>query len=431
MKKITTTVAMIFMVMLSVAQVPNYVDTTALRGWYPFNGDANDYSTYGNNGTATGVTSATDRFGTANSAYNFNGSSKIQLNKVAPLWTLPGHSISVWINKNSTNNGVIFTNYSGLRSGSTLYDATYFELTSDPKWFSNFGNFGPPNNYSGTGSTSFTPGTWYHLVFVRGYPTTAYSYRLYVDGKLVNDGGVGNSPDQVAAAQYNCIGARNASASTPQTPSLDGKLDDMGFWQRILSSCEIFDLYYGSKNGVIATQPANANVVQGATAQFTVASRLGANFQWEQNSGAGWTTLSNAGQYTGVNTNTLSVSNTNLALNNNQLFRCRISLGNGGPASGDTCTVVTNQVTLTVTTTSGIQDVNSESAFRIYPNPVKGWLFVETDKAAAFTIKNIMGQTVLTTEMEGSGKIDVSSIAPGVYFISNPKCPLVNKFVKE
>ncbi len=44
-----------------------------LVAYYPFNGNANDASGNGNNGTVYGATLTTDRFGNANRAYGFNG----------------------------------------------------------------------------------------------------------------------------------------------------------------------------------------------------------------------------------------------------------------------------------------------------------------------------------------------------------------------
>ena len=55
------------------AQVPSYVPTNGLVGYWPFNGNANDESGNGNNGTVNGATLTTDRFGVANKAYNFDG----------------------------------------------------------------------------------------------------------------------------------------------------------------------------------------------------------------------------------------------------------------------------------------------------------------------------------------------------------------------
>jgi len=43
------------------AQVPSYVDTNGLVGWWPFDGNANDISGNGNNGLVYGSTLTTDR----------------------------------------------------------------------------------------------------------------------------------------------------------------------------------------------------------------------------------------------------------------------------------------------------------------------------------------------------------------------------------
>lgn len=54
------------------SQVPAYVPTNGLCGWWPFTGNANDLSVNGNNGTVYGATLASDRNANLNSAYSFN-----------------------------------------------------------------------------------------------------------------------------------------------------------------------------------------------------------------------------------------------------------------------------------------------------------------------------------------------------------------------
>jgi hypothetical protein len=46
---------------------------SGLVAYYPFNGNANDESVYSNHGTVNGATLTTDRFGSANQAYQFDG----------------------------------------------------------------------------------------------------------------------------------------------------------------------------------------------------------------------------------------------------------------------------------------------------------------------------------------------------------------------
>jgi len=53
-----------------IAQVPSYVPSNGLVGYWPFNGNANDQSGNANNGTVNGATLTADRFGNTNSAYS-------------------------------------------------------------------------------------------------------------------------------------------------------------------------------------------------------------------------------------------------------------------------------------------------------------------------------------------------------------------------
>lgn len=75
MKKITLVLLMAITTQMLLAQVPSYVPTNGLVGYWPFNGNANDESGNGNNGTVNGTTVVTDKNGNLNSAYSFDGTS--------------------------------------------------------------------------------------------------------------------------------------------------------------------------------------------------------------------------------------------------------------------------------------------------------------------------------------------------------------------
>jgi hypothetical protein len=99
MKKLLT-LLLLFLCISASAQVPAYVPTNGLVGWWPFNGNANDESGNGNNGTVNGAILTTDRFGNANNAYSFSNSNYI----VVPennIFETNSHTISFWINPNS------------------------------------------------------------------------------------------------------------------------------------------------------------------------------------------------------------------------------------------------------------------------------------------------------------------------------------------
>ena len=68
-----TITATLGMYAVTKAQVPNYVPTDGLVGWWPFNGNANDESGNGHDGVVNGATLTEDRFGSANAAFDFNG----------------------------------------------------------------------------------------------------------------------------------------------------------------------------------------------------------------------------------------------------------------------------------------------------------------------------------------------------------------------
>jgi hypothetical protein len=69
-----TAIATLGITAASTAQnVPSYVPTDGLLGWWPFNGNANDESGNGNNGSVMEATLTADRFGNANSSYSFDG----------------------------------------------------------------------------------------------------------------------------------------------------------------------------------------------------------------------------------------------------------------------------------------------------------------------------------------------------------------------
>lgn len=87
------------------AQPPSYVPTNGLVGWWPFNGNANDESGNGNNGTVNGATLTQDRIGTNSSAYNFDGGDWIQIN-YSPNFEFGAGSftLSSWSKKDGGNN---------------------------------------------------------------------------------------------------------------------------------------------------------------------------------------------------------------------------------------------------------------------------------------------------------------------------------------
>ena len=81
MKKLTRTIgALLACFCLTNYALAQEVDLeSGLLAYYPFNGNANDESGNGNNGTVNGAALAADRFGEAGKAYSFDGEDHIKI----------------------------------------------------------------------------------------------------------------------------------------------------------------------------------------------------------------------------------------------------------------------------------------------------------------------------------------------------------------
>jgi hypothetical protein len=216
------------------AQVPNYVPTNGLVGWWPFNGNANDESGNGNNGTVNGATLTTDRFGNANNAYSFDGSDWVEVVNSSSLQNLNSISISGWVNVNqwfqSNGNGwfPILSKSSSSQPGLFSYgigsDRMYNNLFS--KYFESMNNFSNSLN------------TWIFCVVIND-GTMA---KFYINGTLHQT--VNNF--QTLSNVSNNANLFFGKDSQGILEYSKGKLDDIGIWNRALTQQEITDLYNGN-----------------------------------------------------------------------------------------------------------------------------------------------------------------------------------------
>ena len=108
----------------------------------------------------------------------------------------------------------------------------------------------------------------------------------------------------------------------------------------------------------ILIHPGDTSTSVGTKVSFVVQADRG-TYQWFSNLGLGYQKLDNAGQYSGVKTNTLNVSSVSLA-NNNQLFRCVNKYNN--------CSDTSSAAVLTVTSTSSVNRL-TEIHLIATPNP--------------------------------------------------------------
>jgi Concanavalin A-like lectin/glucanases superfamily len=223
---------------------------------YPFNANANDESSNGNNGTVNGATLTNDRFGKANSAYNFDGSSYISISP--DQFKNTNYSYSLWVNLDdlpvaTDNNSFFSVGGPGADQNLSILHKYFSETNTG---FSSGGyNAGNPvvsNNLTGSLPNI---GKWYHLVSTRDNN----SVKLYVDGVLIanNSGNISTNGTDAAYSNptYAVIGSRVGLDGYFQFTK--GSIDDIYIYNRVITAEEVTALFQTTpcNDSVIACHP--------------------------------------------------------------------------------------------------------------------------------------------------------------------------------
>ncbi len=220
--------------------------TNGLVAWYPFNGNANDESGNGMNGNVTGATLTNDRKNSVNSAYNFdfvgatfgNKNDEIYIPYYSKL-NISNISVSTWIYPRS----YYWTGNSG--SSSAIIKRFQYGY-SNPKgevWGVNF-NTTSINafimNVSGNTQTvvynSPIPlNSWSNIIFT--YNGTVLN--LFLNGNIVASK---NTNIILNVSGNSGISIGESNQANGYWDFTDGKIDDIGIWNRALTQEEITNL---------------------------------------------------------------------------------------------------------------------------------------------------------------------------------------------
>jgi hypothetical protein len=214
--------------------VPSYVPTNGLVGWWGFNGNAQDGSGNGNHGTVNGATLTTDRFGNQNSYY-FNGNSKIVVNNSTSLQVGNSMTISLWVKVSTLVNSLNCILQKGTGGGceTTGY---YIAFDGSGNIYHKTFNYGQNSSYCGAiGDYSNVDTNWHQLIFVYSPPYN----KMYIDGVLAGNGMNCSTCNVTNSNNPLIIGSRNEAISY----NWNGKIDDIGIWNRALTQQEITNLY--------------------------------------------------------------------------------------------------------------------------------------------------------------------------------------------
>lgn len=451
------------------AQVPSYVPSDGLVGWWPFNGDAADESGNGNDGTVNGATLTADRNGNLNSAFSFNNATiSVPHNSAFGIDENEGHSISLW---------AFMTGDQSVQHlvGKRPDGAQQFNWQLGFNYPANYGL-----SYGGVGSGVFFGlvsqyqiplNNWIHIICT--YQANTCS--LYIDGVLYLETTTNNFYDDV-----NCPLTFGNSGNFQ---AYLGNLDDIGIWNRALTEQEVELLYNGCSVSPTAIVGEDAPL-NFSTANYFCNDNPGSIFTWEVSNGiisSGQGTNSivvlwgneGAGTVSVVETNAEGCDGPTASFNVNVQCSSNISSITGnlspvvltstsytvnGPADSEYQWTVTNGVitsgqgtssvnviwaaegegtltviettntgcespVLTITTNAVITYVLEEkqSVLSIYPNPVN-------DQLTIFSQQNLLGQNYQLFDafgrvvMQGvinnsSTTLNTQALSAGVYFL--------------
>jgi hypothetical protein len=235
--------AFVFCSAIQAQTIPNYVPSNGLVGWWPFNGNANDESGNGNDGTVNGATLTEDRFGVANAAYDFdgvddlidlnflsqiNGASSVSINGWFRTSDLDGTFLGHWINNGQPTGPIGIT--------LTFGSQNLFYLST--------------NGGSGVNTINdFDLDLWsmISVVYDGSLIENTEKLKIYLNGNLQQiDFGSALLPSTLGTtANSTYLGAKGVGPISPNGIGgyLDGSLDDIGIWNRTLSEQELSNLY--------------------------------------------------------------------------------------------------------------------------------------------------------------------------------------------
>ena len=237
------------------AQVPSYVPTDGLVAYYPFNGNANDESGNGNNGTVNGATLTSDKFDNNEKAYSFDGSET--------FITIPNdffdgtengtYTINFWTKYSETNTSIF-------NKGGSYKELNIGILNNGKLRYS----YWPPANATRIileSNTSLEPNNWYNVSITH----TGGIIKLYINDNLDSELQTDIIFNWSTSINSACAGVGMHFGKDYNNCGRDrgyyGVIDDFGIWNRALTEEEITNLYNSNSSNECSTLVINTGVL--------------------------------------------------------------------------------------------------------------------------------------------------------------------------
>jgi hypothetical protein len=245
-----------------------------LVAYYPFDGNANDASGNSNNATVVNAELCNDRFGDANEAYLFNGSSSwLQVTNFWPVVGTNAVTVSCWIYyQGGTPQPYAESTIVNWGGNAVFGNRFEFRLTDnsglDIQGIASMCLDGGGN--ASVALASIYTNIWTHVVVVKPLNGGLNDVAFYVNGALVP---TMYDPDTSYKFDFVTNDSLTIGRGDSATPArvFDGAIDDVRIYNRALSSAEVQQLYESESSPSI-------NLVKAVTVNFSHLT-VGTNYQ--------------------------------------------------------------------------------------------------------------------------------------------------------
>jgi uncharacterized protein (TIGR02145 family) len=256
MKKIYTLTIVFLGITLGInAQIP----TDGLVAYYPFNGNANDESGNGNDGTVVDAIPAVDRFGNSNSAYEFDGNNGTERYIHSDIGQVDTVTYCVWFNAPMPT-----TFYNVIMAFGTNKTQQMSITGNHPMYISDntYGRFSSYSGVDGGGalvaevfSNNIVSDNSWHFAVISYVPND--SIYLFVDNQL-NSTDVYPENNPTDGILYIGRHITEFVDSQMHEAHFNGIIDDIRIYNRALDIEEIDDLFH--ENGYATVTDIDGNV---------------------------------------------------------------------------------------------------------------------------------------------------------------------------
>ncbi|NBS79480.1 hypothetical protein EBS57_06645, partial [bacterium] len=249
-----------------------------LIAFYPFNGNANDFSGNGYHGTVYGATQVQGIGAQQDSSYRFVNASDWIKSPVGASRFTSDYTLSIWskiddfnagtggqMHLLSGNLGMLNLTICGFpNDGTDKAKRVSFYMFRDNPWTQV-----PPGNL--WSAQQLESGPWYHLV-VRRMGST---YSIFIDGVL----SVALTDDRTFAMEDSFIEIGNAFRTPPITSYYHGSLDNLRMYDRALSLAEISQVYVAESGNLDTDGDGLTDAWERGYGRYQI---IPGNFTWEQ-----------------------------------------------------------------------------------------------------------------------------------------------------